>query len=91
MPNLKSSIKDVRRTKRRTLRNQARFTRIRTALRAVKNAESKEAAQSALREASILLDRAAHSELVHWRTAARHKSRLTKLVNKKYNVTHGSP
>ena len=84
MPNLKSSFKDVRRTQRRTIRNQARFSRIRTALRAVKTAASKEVAQAALREAASLLDRAAHSDLIHWRAAARQKSRLTQFISKKF-------
>ena len=84
MPNLKSSIKDVRRTKRRTARNQARLTRVSTALRAIKAADSKEAAHSALREAASLLDKAARSELIHWRKAARQKSRLTQFVNSKF-------
>ena len=87
MANLKSSIKDIRRTKRRTIFNQARRSRINTAVRAVKDAESKDAAQSALQSAVSLLDRAAQTHLMHWRTAARKKSRLTQLVNKKFTAT----
>lgn len=84
MPNLTSSIKDVRRTKGRTARNQAKASRIETAIRAVRGADSQAAAQTALKEASTLLDRAAHSNLMHWRTVARQKSRLAALINKKY-------
>ncbi|MEK7765045.1 MAG: 30S ribosomal protein S20 [bacterium] len=67
MANLKSSIKDIRRTKRRTARNLARLSRIESAVKAVK---------AALQEASSLLDRAARKEVIHWRAAGRKKSRL---------------
>jgi small subunit ribosomal protein S20 len=84
MANLKSSIKDVRRTTRRTGRNQARNTRLSTAIHAVQSAASRDAALAALKTANGLLDRAAHKDLVHWRTAARHKSRLAEFVNRKF-------
>ena len=84
MANLKSSIKDVRRTARRTGRNQARDTRLRTAIHAVQGAASRDAALAALKTVNGLLDRAAHKDLLHWRTAARHKSRLADLVNRKF-------
>ena len=84
MPNLQSSIKDVRRTKGRTIRNQAKTSRIETALRAVRSADSLAAAQTALKAASTLLDRAAHSNLMHWRTVARQKSRLAAQISKKF-------
>jgi small subunit ribosomal protein S20 len=84
MPNLQSSIKDVRRTKGRTIRNQAKMSRIETAMRAVRGADSAAAAATAFKEASTLLDRAAHSNLLHWRTVARQKSRLSALIHKKY-------
>jgi len=84
MANLKSSKKDVRRTRRRTARNQARDTRIWTAISAVEGAASRDAALAALRTANSLLDRAAHKDLIHQRAAARRKSRLAELVNRKF-------
>ena len=84
MANLKSSIKDVRRTAARTARNQARTTRLTTAVRAVRDAATAEAAVAALREASALLDRAGKANLIHRRTASRQKSRLTLFVNRKF-------
>jgi len=84
MANLKSSIKDVRRTRRRTERNKARNTRLETAFRAVEAAANREEALAALKVASALLDRAAHKDLIHWRGAARHKSRLAAAVNRKF-------
>jgi len=84
MANLKSSIKDIRRTKRRTDRNQDRMTRIETAIRSVKNASTAEEARKAIRECSMLLDRAAKSDLLHWRTVSRKKSRLDRMVAAKF-------
>ncbi len=84
MPNLTSSIKDVRRTRRRTVRNQARMSRIETAMRSVRAADSATAAQAAYKEAVTLLDRAAHGNLLHWRTVARQKSRLAALIKRKF-------
>ena len=84
MANLKSSKKDVRRTARRTERNRSQLSRLQTAVREVKTAESRDKAQVALRVACSLLDRAAHSHLVHWRAAARQKARLSLSVNKKF-------
>ena len=84
MANLKSSIKDVRRTSRRTVRNKARDTRLWTAVGAVRGAASRDAALAALKTANAVLDRAAHKDLMHWRTAARQKSRLAAFVNKKF-------
>ena len=84
MANLKSSIKDVRRTARRTERNLARLTRIESAVKAVRMAATPEAGRSALREASSLLDRAARKDVVHWRAAARQKARLARFVETKF-------
>ncbi len=84
MANLKSSIKDVRRTRTRTARNRAQMTRLRTALRAVRVAATRDAAVTALREASALLDRAGRGNLIHRGNASRHKSRLALFVNAKY-------
>ena len=84
MANLKSSKKDIRRTRRRTARNQTSLSRIRTAVKSVRSAKSKEAASTALLKAGSLLDRAAHAGLMHWRKAARQKSNLSKLVNTKF-------
>jgi len=50
-------------------------------IRRVREAESREAAEQALRRAIQLLDRAAGKRLVHPNTASRTKSRLQKLVN----------
>ncbi len=90
MPNLKSSKKDTRRTARRNARNRADLTRIGTALKKVRSAPDRQAAELALRELGGLLDRAAHKKLVHWRNAARQKSRAASSVTEKFGAAAGS-
>lgn len=85
MPNIKSAIKRVEITKQRTIRNASIKSAVKTAIRkyeeALKNAE-KEVAQSALRKASVALDKAVTKGVLHKNAAARKKSRLTKRFNK---------
>lgn len=83
MANLKSSKKDIRRTRRRTIRNQGELSRIMTAVRSARMASTPEAAKKAFEYAASLLDRAAAKRLIHWRTAARRKSRLADYVARK--------
>lgn len=84
MANLKSSIKDIRRTARRTERNLARVSRIQSAMKAVRAATTPEEGRQALRQASSLLDRAARKDVMHWRSAARQKARLARFVAEKF-------
>ena len=80
MPNIKSAKKRMRLSRVQNSRNRAKRTRLRTAIKKVRQAENAEAAQSALREAIVLLDRAATKRLVHPNAVARMKSRLTRRV-----------
>lgn len=84
MANLKSSIKDVRRTRTRTIRNKAVESRLESTIKEVRMAATAEAAKTALTAASSQLDRASASGLMHWRTAARQKGRLAGFVNRKF-------
>jgi len=58
------------------LRNRTKRARLRTAIKSVRQADNAEAAQSALREAIVLLDRAATKRLLHPNTVGRLKSQL---------------
>ena len=60
--------------------NRAKRTRLRTAIKKVRQADNVEAAQTALREAIVLLDRAATKRLVHPNAVARLKSQLARRV-----------
>jgi small subunit ribosomal protein S20 len=56
---------------------------LRSALRKVRTATSAQDARTALLQAERLLDRAARKRLIHPNTAARHKTRLHKLIGQK--------
>jgi len=83
LPNTKSAEKRVRTNEKRAQRNRQARSRLRTALKKVRSADSPEAATSAFRDATELLDRAASRNLIHPNKAARTKSRLAKLVNER--------
>ena len=83
MANTASARKRIRQTERRTLRNQARRSRMRTFVKKVEAAIAsgdKEAAAAALRAAQPELQRAAGKGGVHSNTVARKISRLAKRV-----------
>lgn len=79
MPRIESAKKRMRQARARATNNRTQRSQLRTALKKVR-AASGEAASAAYAEAVKLLDRAGRKRLVHPNTAARHKSRLAKLV-----------
>jgi small subunit ribosomal protein S20 len=81
VPNLKASIKDLRRSRKRAARNAEIRTGVKTAVKKAREAlkgKEAEAAQTEVRAASRMLDRAATKGTIHKRAAARRKSRLAK-------------
>jgi small subunit ribosomal protein S20 len=84
MPIIKSSMKDVRRIKRRTARNQSAKSAIRTAIKSVRNAATADLARAALRNAMKVLDKAASNGVIPVNTASRQKARLSSMVHKKF-------
>ena len=86
MPIIKSSIKDVRRTKRRTERNSAEKNKIRTALKAVRACATAEEAQAKLKIAMKVLDKAHSHGIMKKQTASRNVARLSAFVHKKFGV-----
>lgn len=85
MPNLKASIKDSRKTKKRTEQNLRMKRRYRTAIKEFQNhikENNVEAAKKSLSKTYKLLDKAAKTKLLKKQTASRKKARLTKLFNK---------
>ena len=81
MPNVKSAIKRMNKSREQNARNRAKRSRLRTALKRVREATDAETAQVRFREAQVLLDRAASSRLVHPNAVARMKSALARQVN----------
>ena len=83
MPRIKSAKKAMRQARRHTVVNRAQRSALRTALKRVRNAGTKQEAASAYAAAVRLLDRAARKGLIHKNNAARNKSRLAKFVETK--------
>jgi small subunit ribosomal protein S20 len=78
-----SALKRARQNEKRRLRNQSRKTRVKHAVRDVRQAVAQnnlEEAQTALKNAIPVIARVAGKGTLHWRTAARKISRLTKQV-----------
>ena len=78
MPNVKSAEKRMRTNRIREARNKAARSRLRTAIKKARQAES-EGADAAFLQANSLLDRAARKRLIHPNKAARLKSQLARL------------
>jgi small subunit ribosomal protein S20 len=82
MPHHKSAEKRVRTNEKARLANLAVKSRVRSALRKVREATSRGDAQVRLATALSILDRAAQKGVIERTTASRNKSRLTLFVNK---------
>lgn len=83
MANHKSAIKRHRQSLKRAARNRAMKTRVRNVVKDVRTAVLEEdltKAQEALRVANGILDKAAGKGVIHWKTAGRKISRLSKAV-----------
>ena len=85
MPIIKSSVKDLRRTERRSARNRAAQPKLRSTLKRARAAVADgqtEVAQKAVAEALPVIDRAPGKGILHKNAAARHKSRLMRRLSK---------
>ena len=79
MANHFSALKRARQTERRTVRNRANTSRLRTQLREMREAihkGDKTAAQQVYRQTVSVLDKSIQKGTLHENTAARYKSRL---------------
>lgn len=76
-----SAAKRARAAERRRARNAAWKSRMRTAMKKVRNARDKAQAELELRKTLKLLDQLAARGVIHRNNAANHKSKLTRLVN----------
>lgn len=81
MPNIKSAKKRMELSRAANTRNRASRSRLKTAIRRVREAEDTETVQARLKEAVALLDRAATKNLMPQNRAARIKSQLAKRAN----------
>ncbi len=81
MPNIKSAQKRMELSAAARLKNRAERSRIRSAIKNVRSAESAADGSASLTEAVALLDRAATRRLYHPNRVARIKSNLARHVN----------
>lgn len=83
MPNHKSAEKRVRQSERRRVINKSNRTRLRTAVKNLRTALSKDTGKAAelLPKTVSEIDKAVQKGVLHRNAAARHKSRLTVRVN----------
>ena len=84
MANLKSAKKRVRVNEKKTLRNRAIKTRVKSAIKSVEVAVAagdKDLAQANLTDAVTQISKGVSKGVYHKNTAARRVSRLTKAVN----------
>ena len=84
MANIKSQIKRNKQNDKAAERNKAVRTSLKTATKKVRTTIAEgdaEAAQQRAAEVSRALDKASSKGIVHKRTAARRKSRLTRAAN----------
>ncbi|MEX5286084.1 30S ribosomal protein S20 [Selenomonas sputigena] len=84
MPNIKASIRSVRKDEKRRAKNAAEKSRVRTASRHVLDAVAAgnaEEAKACLKAACKTIDQAAANHVLHKNCAGRKKSRLARKVN----------
>jgi small subunit ribosomal protein S20 len=80
MANHFSALKRARQTEKRTARNRANTSQVRTALRDLREALAKgdkAAAEQTYRQTVSALDKAIQKGVLHQNTASRYKSRLS--------------
>jgi len=80
MANHFSALKRARQTEKRTVRNRANTSRLRTVLRELRETLAKgdpQAAEQVLRQTISALDKAVQKGVIHKNTASRYKSRLS--------------
>lgn len=83
MANTKSAEKRIRKTRTQRERNRATTSRMRTAIKALRQAIAEgdaEAAREMLPQTASIVDSTARKGVIHANAAARTKSRLTRAV-----------
>ena len=81
MANIKQQIKRIRTSEKQRQANVAFKSSLKTAIKAVENAQSKEEGLKALAEVYTKLDKACAKNIVKKNYVANQKSRLAKIVN----------
>ena len=82
MPTHKSPEKRMRQGRKRSLRNKAIKSEIKSLTKKVRQSTNASEAAQALKRCASLMDKAAKKSILHKATVSRTKSRLAKVVNK---------
>ena len=94
MAHTKSAIKNIRKNRKRRLRNRMYRSRAKTAIKKARRlieAGQLEEAREAIRVAYSALDQAAEKGIIHKNNAARRKARLMRLYNKALQAQSATP
>ena len=92
MPNIKSAEKRLRQSRRRRMRNRHYLSRMRTEIKRFRRMLEEQRfadAQSYLSSVYAVVDHTAQKGVIHRRTAARYKSRLTHSLNRTLAASSG--
>lgn len=84
MANSRSALKRIKQSEKKRMRNKQVKTKVKNTIRSffsTLNEDNQEAAARQLRIAGKMIDKAASKGVIHKKTAARKKSRLTKKLN----------
>lgn len=82
MAHHKSAIKRIRTNERDRLRNKAYNSALKTVIKKVRTAQSKEEGESLYRTAASMLDKLASKGIIHKNKAANQKSKLVSHISK---------
>jgi len=82
MPRHKSAVKRTRQNAKRSERNKAQLTKLKTLVKKVRSAKSKDEAKTANNAAVKYLDQLGTKGIIHRNKASNQKSKLSKYVNK---------
>lgn len=93
MPNIKSVVKDVKKSRSNRLRNIAAKSAIKTYVKKAKGlieAGEPEQVQSAVKQAVSIIDKAVERGIIHKNAGARRKSRLMRQANRAGTESSGA-
>ena len=82
MANHKSAIKRIRSNEAKRLTNRYQLKTTRTFIKRLKAVTVKKDAETLFKNVAGMLDKLAKKNIIHWRNAGNHKSKLAKFVNK---------
>jgi small subunit ribosomal protein S20 len=82
MANHKSAEKRIRANETKRVLNRYQHKTTRTAIKQLRDTQTKAEAETLLKEVSAKIDKLAKKNVIHWKKAANQKSKLAKMVNK---------